>query len=155
MITREADYGMRVVLALSKGWRKNGVCKPVSEIAQEMEIPYRFLRKIAGRMASRGLVESRKGKCGGLRLVRAPSSVSVLDVLLVMAPDSADVSACVKNPDRCQRSSGCSINKAFQEIQRDVAIRLKKATFDRLAAREQAGSRAACKGCRPGGKKRY
>ena len=145
MITREADYGMRMVLALSKGWKGNGACKPVGEIAREMEIPYRFLRKIAGRMSARGLIESQKGKGGGVRLTRSPATISVLDVIVVMAPASAELSQCVNNPGQCRRSGGCSIHKALAAIQQDVMHRLRLATFDRLAATpcQRAGSDSA------------
>lgn len=139
MITREADYGIRVILALSKAWERKGACLSVGDIAREMDIPYRFLRKIAGRMATRGLIVSRKGKGGGLRLIKPPSTVSILDVLEVMAPESAVLSACVSKPDRCKRASGCAISKALRDIQCEMANKLRLVTFDDLMSADQRG----------------
>ncbi len=138
MITREADYGMRVILALSRGWKNGGGDHvSVGVIAQGMGIPYRFLRKIAGRMVAKGLIVSRRGKSGGLRLARSPSKISMLDVVNAMAPESVDLSACVRDPAICGRSKGCPIGKALGELQNDLQNRMKVATFDRLSACEQ------------------
>lgn len=137
MITREADYAMRVVLALSRGWKASGVqYMSVGVIAGGMGIPYRFLRKIAGRMAEKGLVVSRRGKSGGLRLARAPGKISLLDIVNAMAPESVDLSACVNDPAICGRSDVCPIGKALGDVQRDLQDRLRNATFDRLSACE-------------------
>jgi len=138
VITREADYGMRIVLALSREWT-DGERKflSVSAIARGMQIPYRFLRKIARRMVTNGLIESRRGKFGGLRLARPPSRISVLDVVQIMDPDSMDLSACARNPVICERFSGCPIAKALAEVQMEVTDRLSRATFDTLAACEK------------------
>lgn len=141
MITREADYGMRVVLALSRNWMAEaGRNMSVSEIAGGMGIPYRFLRKMVRRMVVGGLVESRRGKKGGLRLARPPSRISVMDVVAAMAPESIDLSACARNPMVCTRSRGCAISNALGAVQREVAGRLRAATFDRLAACDRCDS---------------
>lgn len=135
MITREADYAMRVVLALSRGWKAHGEhYMSVGTIASGMGIPYRFLRKIAGRMADKGLVVSRRGKSGGVKLARAPGKISLLDVVNAMAPESVDLSACVNDPAICGRSAVCPMAKTLGEVQRDLQARLRNATFDHLSA---------------------
>lgn len=137
MITREADYAMRVVLALSRGWKANGApYMSVGTIADGMGIPYRFLRKIAARMTDKGLIVSRRGKSGGVRLARAPGRISLLDIVNAMAPESVDLSACVNDPAICGRSAVCPIGKTLGTVQRDLQDRLRSATFDRLSACE-------------------
>ena len=60
MITREADYCIRIVLHLSKPeHRKQPV--PVDELARAMAIPAPFLRKILAKLIEAGMVISHRG----------------------------------------------------------------------------------------------
>ncbi|MEI8139570.1 MAG: Rrf2 family transcriptional regulator [bacterium] len=55
MITRETDYSMRLVLALAERHKKGILSASSAEIAAEMDIPYRFLRKLVKRLVVGGI----------------------------------------------------------------------------------------------------
>jgi len=50
------------------------------EIAQNADVPLRFLSKILGEMRHAGLIASRRGYQGGYVFVRDPADVTVADV---------------------------------------------------------------------------
>jgi Rrf2 family protein len=84
---------------------------PTVAIAEREKIPRKFLEAILVQLRDGGLVDSRRGPQGGHRLARAPSAVSVADIIrlidgpLALTPcasvtrfrpclDCADVGAC-------------------------------------------------------------
>ena len=52
----------------------------VREIAGETDIPLPYLSKIFQRLAEAGIVESKRGYKGGVRLSRGPGEISLLEI---------------------------------------------------------------------------
>ena len=52
----------------------------VREIAGETEIPLPYLSKIFQRLAEAGIVESKRGYKGGVRLTREPRKITLLEI---------------------------------------------------------------------------
>lgn len=125
MITRETDYSMRMVLALADRYKQGVDSVSSAAVAVEMDIPYRFLRKLAKRLVAGGLIETRRGKGGGVALARKPEDISLFDVLKATGPRGAELSLCVSEPHSCQRSALCRLHSQFKDIQGEVDRRLK------------------------------
>ena len=60
---------------------------PASRLAEFHDVPPAYLAKALQAMAGAGIVESRAGPLGGYRLGRAPSAISVLDIVLAVDGD--------------------------------------------------------------------
>ena len=58
MITRETDYAIRALLRLAQ--QQDGKVLSTTVLAQDMSIPYRFLRRIVLKLGERGLVRTNK-----------------------------------------------------------------------------------------------
>ncbi len=132
MITREADYAIRVVLYLA---RRADDEKTIStaELSDEMEIPYRFLRKIVRRMVDAGLVLSQRGKGGGVSLAVPAAGISLLDVLHAIDPKSVMLNACLEEDPNCDRLSVCPAHLQFKGLQEALDKGLHAVTFDQLS----------------------
>jgi Rrf2 family protein len=78
-LTRAGEYAVRSVLYLAS--QGQGVVCNRKKIANAMDIPTQFLAKIAQQLAHAGLIEIVQGSKGGLRLVKSPEKVSLLDVV--------------------------------------------------------------------------
>lgn len=52
----------------------------VREVAEETEMPAPYLSKIFQRLGDAGIVESKRGYKGGIRLVRPPAAISLLQI---------------------------------------------------------------------------
>ena len=132
MITRESDYSMRMVLALSDRHKRGILSASSADVAAEMDIPYRFLRKLVKRLVTGGLLESRRGKGGGIALARKPETITLFDVVRATGPKGIELSPCVSAPKTCSRSALCRIHGEFKTIQTEVDRRLKKVRFSDL-----------------------
>src|SRR3974377_755777 len=73
------EYALRALLVL--GLRYGPSVVPIKTISQEQNIPKRFLEQILNDLKSPGLVQSRRGICGGYRLARKPEEISVAAVV--------------------------------------------------------------------------
>lgn len=132
MITRETDYSMRLVLALAGRHRRGQTTVSSADVATEMDIPYRFLRKLVKRLVSEGILESRRGKKGGVALVGDPSKITLFDLVKATGPRGVEMSPCVSHPETCSRSGLCRLMREFQSIQDKVERHLKSVTFTDL-----------------------
>ncbi|MEI7880942.1 MAG: Rrf2 family transcriptional regulator [bacterium] len=129
MITRETDYSMRLVLALANRKKRGILSASSAEVAKEMDIPYRFLRKLVKRLVEGGLIESRRGKGGGVALAKAPQAISLYDIVKLTGPRGAELSLCTADPKSCNRSALCTMQREFSSIQGEVDKRLKEITI--------------------------
>ncbi len=131
MITKEADYAVRAVLFLAKS---EGSDKPMSsaELAKEMNIPYRFMRRIGLKLQKSGFIKSRKGKGGGIRLARPSAQISVLDIVKAFDESGLKLNSCLKDAGLCVRSDECSVHKEMVKLQAILEGHLGGLTFEKL-----------------------
>ncbi|MDR1241657.1 MAG: Rrf2 family transcriptional regulator [Deltaproteobacteria bacterium] len=78
-VSLKCQYGLRALFELAKSW--GGELRRIPEIAEEQAIPERFLENILNHLRQGGFVESRRGKGGGFMLAKAPSTVSIADIV--------------------------------------------------------------------------
>ena len=130
MITREADYAVRAIMFLAKTDSK--VPTSSLELAKEMNIPYRFMRRIGLKLQKSGYIESRKGKGGGIKLLREPAKISVLDVLRSFDEDGFKLNECLTEGKRCVRDGECPVHRQMSKLQDMIETQLEGLTFDKL-----------------------
>ena len=128
MITREADYAIRTVLYLSEKFSTGAIS--TTEIGENMDIPYRFLRKITRKLIDNGMVASIRGKQGGLYLAQEPKEISVFEILEIFDQRAITFNACCKpGPDSCSRKSFCPVHGKLVNIQNEMGKMLKSFSF--------------------------
>ncbi len=130
MITREVDYAIRAVLYLSTQDGRRLVA--TSELAREMLVPYRFLRRIVQKLVDGGLVEAQRGKGGGVRLTRGCRDISLFDVLQTVDPKALRLNACLGGADTCVRTPFCTVRQHLADLQERMSWELRGITFEAL-----------------------
>ena len=103
-----------------------------SELAQEMVVPYRFLRRIVQKLVDGGLIEAQRGKGGGVRLTRASREISLFDVLQTVDPKALCVNGCLNGTDACVRTPFCTVRQHLDDLQERLGWELRGITFDEL-----------------------
>jgi Rrf2 family transcriptional regulator, cysteine metabolism repressor len=79
-ISAKAEYACLAMLALARRRVEDPPVR-IREIAEEEEIPERYLVQILLQLKGAGLVESTRGASGGYRLSRPPQRISIHEVL--------------------------------------------------------------------------
>lgn len=77
-VTSRADYALRAVIEIA---RSEGAVTTRDRIAEEQDIPAKFLEAILGQLSRSGLLVSKRGSGGGYVLARSADEISVADVL--------------------------------------------------------------------------
>lgn len=126
-LTRRADYAIRAVLCLAREERDQPLS--ASDIAGRMAVPPRFLPQIMQDLVRAGLVGSSLGRGGGYRLARAPSEISLLDVIEAVEGD-ARRRTCVLSSGSCDPSRPCDVHELFVAAQEALLERLAAATLE-------------------------
>ncbi len=129
-VTREADYGIRSVLYLSRQPFKK--VSFVNEISEEYKIPRSFLAKILQKLVKAKIVRSYRGVKGGFSLARQARDITVLDVLEAIEGKLA-LNICVSDKKKCIFSKHCPSHLLWMNVQARVVDTLKKANFDDLS----------------------
>ena len=81
-ISKETQYGLKAMLALARRYREDPVL--IATLAKEESIPLKFLQGILLKLKGHGILESKKGKGGGYRLSRPPSTITLGSVIRMM-----------------------------------------------------------------------
>ena len=129
-LTKRADYAIRAMLALGRA--TDGGHLSVRRVAAEQRIPARFLPLIMRDLVRAGLVEGTTGRAGGYRLARAPSEVSLLDIVEAVEGDSRR-RTCILRGGPCGTQSVCDIHAVFAAAQDALLTRLAGVTVADLS----------------------
>ena len=81
-ISKQTQYGLKAMLALARRYREDPVL--IATLSKEECIPLKFLQGILLKLKGHGLLESKKGKGGGYRLSRPPSTITLGSVIRMM-----------------------------------------------------------------------
>jgi Rrf2 family protein len=130
-INQATDYAFRAVFYLSLLPR--GQVVEAKLIAEDENIPTRFLLKIFPQLIKAGIVESQRGNRGGYSLAKKPEEITLKDVLeAVEGP--VMVNRCLLSPEGCNKNHTaiCPIHQALLNIQQTMNTELEKYDFETL-----------------------
>lgn len=132
-ITQEADYGLRVILYLSR--LEPGDRVEARTIAEAEVIPIRFLLKLLRKLIATNIVKSYRGVKGGYSLNKAKEEIS-LKAVIEAIDGPIIINRCLENPKLCTANKGtkCSIHKALNEIQTKLEKDLEAVKFSDFEA---------------------
>ncbi len=140
MITREIDYAIRALLYLALHEREPVVSTTV--MAETLDIPYRFLRRISLTLVEQGLMVSIRGKQGGVRLARPAADVSLRDIVRAVDPSTVTLNACLTDRAVCDRSMRCVVHEQLAVIQQSLDEQLAGISLACLVEQERARTRS-------------
>lgn len=121
-LTKQTNYAIRMLMYCAAN---DGHLSRIPEIARSYGVSELFLFKILQPLTKAGLVETVRGRNGGVRLGRAADKINLLEVVRV-TEDNFAMAECFENgvPD-CPLVDSCGLNSALSKAL--------KAFFDVLA----------------------
>jgi Rrf2 family transcriptional regulator, cysteine metabolism repressor len=78
-ITSKSPYAIRALTELGRSGE--GAPVPIGELARRREVPVQFLEQLFATLRRSGVLSSQRGVKGGYSFARAPSEVTVLEVV--------------------------------------------------------------------------
>jgi Rrf2 family nitric oxide-sensitive transcriptional repressor len=85
----------------------------IAEVAQAQEISKNNLMKIVSDLARQGVLETIRGRSGGVRLVKPPSAIRIGDVVRAAETDFRLVECFDEATNACTMSASCGLKGLF------------------------------------------
>ncbi len=127
---------MRAVLSLAQFHENNGII-PVTDVAASGDIPESFLRKLLPSLIDAGIVETKRGPKGGIRLATSPANITVLDVVEAVE-GKVGLNRCVKDPSHCEFAEECPMYEVWEETTDFLRNHLEGYSLEQLHNQAQA-----------------
>jgi Rrf2 family transcriptional regulator, nitric oxide-sensitive transcriptional repressor len=131
-LTLHADYALRVLLYLAA---HPGRVVSTAEVSEAYGISKHHLVRVVQGLGRHGFVEVRPGRSGGVLLARAPSEISVGQVVRHMEPDFNVVECFNPETNTCPITPACGLIGVLGEATRAFLSTLDKYTLEDLLRR--------------------
>lgn len=124
-LTQYSDLGLRLLMYLALRYDESAT---IQEVSIRFAVSKNHMVKISHQLTKSGLIESTRGRNGGVRLARPPESISVEEALLA-TEDNFDLVECFGPDNHCVIADVCKLSgvldtalKAFFEVLRKVSL---------------------------------
>jgi len=144
-LTAFTDYGLRTLMYLTIASRRGTTCASVQTIAEALAVSPHHLSKVSQGLTLHGFIEARRGRDGGLVLIREPATLTVGEVVRALEP--SELVPCFENPDACLMTRGCGLAGALAGAQRAFLSSLDAVTLADCVAQPQALVRLVARAC--------
>jgi len=112
-LSTKCRYGLRAVVEIANRYRQGSVKR--KEIVKNQDISDSYLENILIILKSNHIIETNRGINGGYVLARAPSAITVLDIVTAIEGKFSLVE-CLNQPDRCDMVQKCVTRTVWQEL---------------------------------------
>jgi Rrf2 family protein len=117
LLSRACEYALQALLHLASVPKGQYVL--VREIAEAYELSYPFLGKVIHTLVKNRLLDSQKGRGGGLTLAKPADEITFLEVIRVMeGPDF--LQGCVLGLPRCGEPNPCPLHSQWAEVKEGI-----------------------------------
>jgi Rrf2 family protein len=143
-LSKKADYALMAMKHLALGGDRGlagssssgglGGSSSAREIAELYDIPIELMAKVLQRLVRRGLLASQQGTRGGYQLARAPTQISVADVIQAI-DGPVTVTACTGDEgQQCEQFAKCNVRDPLWRVRERILSALGECTIAELAA---------------------
>lgn len=146
MISKKTKYALKALEILGADYPHK---KPwlIADLAQKGRIPKKFLELILLEMKNKEILQSKKGKGGGYFLAKAPSEISLGDVMRFLegplAPLPCVSQMAYKRCEECVDEHTCSIRMVMKEVRDATAAILDHTSLQDMLDRAGTGQPAS------------
>jgi len=116
-LSKSSEYAIRLVCWLALNSREKYV--PLSEIAEELQLSFYQLTKVAQRLIRDGLIKSYTGPNGGVELAKPPNEISLLDILR-SNNEVAFVDRCILGLEECGGENPCALHDYWASVKENM-----------------------------------
>ena len=131
LLTKECDYGIRVIRALADGEKRM-----VQDICKAENIPGQYAYKILKKLENTGFLESTRGRKGGYRLIKPLNTFNLYDIIMAM-DENMFINACLRKDRPCVRNTSdepCAVHNEFERVQKILIEELKLKTITEIVS---------------------
>lgn len=133
--TKSAKYAIMALIELAVHQADRPV--QIGEISETTGIPHYFLAKLVQTLVKVGILNSTKGRGGGIQFATSPSEISVADVVEVIDGPQA-LQDCIFGLQTCDGTRDCPIRLMWKPIRVQITNFLENTTIADLASERRS-----------------
>lgn len=130
IFSRSSQYAIQALVLLAT--KPAGSYVLSREIARELDLPLPYLSKLMLLFVHAQLVESRRGRHGGFRLIRNAEALSMKDIMLVVGGASC-LKECFLGFKECSDETACALHSRWRPVKLTLLNLLEQQNVAKLA----------------------
>ncbi len=130
MLSNACAYGLRAVMHLAR--QPSNEFISIDMVAEEVQLPRAFLRKIMHKLVHAGIVESARGAGGGVRLAQKASAIAVFEVVLAIDGDKR-FTGCMLHLEKCNPDAPCPFHHEWAKQRSMIQDELQRLSLQEVA----------------------
>lgn len=139
LLSNKTKYAIKALVVLGKNYGKEPM--PILKIAEEENIPKKFLEQILLELRNAGILFSRKGAKGGYSLNKEPKDIRLTQIIRLTDGPIA-LLPCVslnfyRKCDECKFEEYCGIRDTFVEVRNAMLEILNDTSIEDIILKEQ------------------
>lgn len=134
-LTTFTDYSLRVLMYLALDRSRLAT---IPEIAAAYGISQNHLMKVVHQLARAGVIESVRGKGGGVRLARSPETIRIGEIVRAAEGDAPIVECLSDDPHACRIAGTCRLTGVLVDAFDALYESLDRHTLADLTANRRA-----------------
>ncbi len=127
-LSKTVQYAIRVLSYLH---RYDESSHSVNVLHQELNLPYKYLTKMMTELVKKGLVNSSRGREGGLSLARDAHDIYLCDILEAIG-ESLEHERCILGFEKCDASNPCALHDQWVQPKEMIETMLSTTTLSSL-----------------------
>lgn len=131
LYSKSAQYAIQALIAVAI--KEENSLLIINNIAEEFNIPNRFLSKIVQTLANHGLVKTFRGRRGGIMLGRPAREIKVSEIVEIIDGPMSMEHKCVVGFDVCDDEAICPFHTSWMKIREEIQFLLEGENLEELA----------------------
>ncbi|WP_457625270.1 RrF2 family transcriptional regulator [Persephonella sp.] len=121
MLSAACKDSIRAMIYVAKlykeGWKDRFIS--IHKIAKDLGMSFYFLSKNFQKLVKAGLLESHRGPQGGIKLIKRPSEIKLIDIVAVI--DGIDFfNRCILGFEECSDQNPCTIHHLWADKREEI-----------------------------------
>ena len=124
-LSKSSEYAIRCLVYMATA---EVDLRPVQRLADQLNIPFKYLGRLMGRLREAGFVESVRGKNGGYRIAKPLQDIS-LEQIVDTVEGLENFNRCLLGFERCDEENPCPMHEfwngpkeSINEMLADVSL---------------------------------
>ncbi|MCK9186237.1 Rrf2 family transcriptional regulator [Candidatus Gracilibacteria bacterium] len=125
-LTQQVDYGILLLATLANTGKDSLKAKKeptntsIKQIAEENNLSFLFLQKIAQKLLKAKLIKSERGKFGGYKLTKKPEKITLKEIIEALEGKISVVPCLMANASCCKKNKKCAIKNQLSIINKEM-----------------------------------
>lgn len=133
LLSKRCEYGLRAMLYLATLEGTSGADPTrgyvsIQTVSDDLGIGFSFLTKVLQELNDAGLLTSKRGRGGGVALMRRPSEISIYDIVVALEGDDL-FNECVLGLPGCGEAEPCPLHDHWTDERERMEMKFRKTTL--------------------------